>query len=486
MADTAPSLPPVSAEHRRIAASQFEHARQALAKGNYDYGIQLLRACCRLDPANLPYRQALRQAERAKYGNKPRRSPLATMTSAGSRLRLRQALLRGDYLAALEHAEDILLKNPWDVGAHLALGQAFAALQQLDLAVWSVEQARQVHPKSPKVLRVLAQLYEKRGNFHQAAILWEMVRRADPKDVEAQHKAKDLAASETIVRGRYEEALLGTQEQATAQTAEHDSPREPASTPARAATPSGDRFARQIAAWQEKIAAQPGNPQPYLQLAGFYRQLRRFEDARKLLEQGLTATGNHFELACELADLDIEPLRADLALAEEKLRGNPADAELQTLRNRLEREILQRELDLYRRKAERYPTDMSYRLEMGIRLLRLGQVEEAIHELQAARVDPRQQWRALLYLGYSFKVRKNWRLAQRNFEEALKCLPASESLLRKELLFELAHGHAEAGNYEQAVELAYELANLDFGYRQIGKLLDDWQSRLAPSSRRPS
>ena len=31
---------------------------------------------------------------------------------------------------------------------------------------------------------------------------------------------------------------------------------------------------------------------------------------------------------------------------------------------------------------------MSHRYEMGLRLLRLGQIDEAIKELQAARADP--------------------------------------------------------------------------------------------------
>jgi hypothetical protein len=66
-------------------------------------------------------------------------------------------------------------------------------------------------------------------------------------------------------------------------------------------------------------------------------------------------------------------------------------------------------------------------------------------------------------------------LAQRNFEEALQTLPAGEEASRKELLFQLAQGAADSGDLSKAIDLAYELANLDFGYRDIGKLLDKWQ-----------
>src|SRR5262249_48009017 len=83
-----------------------------------------------------------------------------------------------------------------------------------------------------------------------------------------------------------------------------------------------------------------------------------------------------------------------------------------------------------------------------------------------------------LYLGHCFRSRHNWRLAKRNFEEALRHLPAGEDEVRKEVLFHLAQGSAEAGELAEAVDLGTELANLDFAYRDIGQLLDQWQPRL--------
>jgi len=84
----------------------------------------------------------------------------------------------------------------------------------------------------------------------------------------------------------------------------------------------------------------------------------------------------------------------------------------------------------------------------------------------------------MLYLGDCFKSRKNWQLAQRNFEDALQNLPPTEEAFRKELLFKLAEGAAGTGDLARAVEYGYELANLDFGYKDIGRLIDDWQARL--------
>jgi hypothetical protein len=121
---------------------------------------------------------------------------------------------------------------------------------------------------------------------------------------------------------------------------------------------------------------------------------------------------------------------------------------------------------------------VGYRLELGMRLAEADQLDEAIVELQHARKDPRLLWKAALHLGLCFKRRNNWRLAQRNFEEALAQLPPGEEDGRKELLYQLAVGSAEAGELQKAVDLGHDLANIDFGYKDIGKLLDEWQERL--------
>jgi len=472
-------LPRLSHEQRRVAAGQFERANQVITTGNHDYGIQLLLTCCKLDPASLIYRQKLRQTEKAKFQNNLRGSSLAFLTTIPAKMKLRKAQRREDHLKVLEIAEQVLVRNPWDVPCQLALAESFEALQLLDLAVWTLDQARQKGPNNPKVNRALARLYEQRGNFTQAMALWNLVKKAAPHDLEAQHKAKDLAASATIAKGRYEEAIHNLQtdppDVGEAETAaEHEALAQTQGS----MTPAEERTNREATALRARIQADPTNPQVYVQLALMYRRADLHDHAAAVLKEGLGPTGNHFELALVLADLEIEPFRRDLALTEEKLRHKPEDKELQKIRSRLVQEINLRELDFFRQKTERYPTEMGHRYEMGLRLLRCGQVDEAIKELQAARSDPRLHGRALVYLGYCFKNRNNWRLAQRNFEEAMQHLPGNEEALRKEIMFQLAQGYADSGDLNRAIEQGYELANLDFSYHDIGKLIDEWQERL--------
>ena len=282
------------------------------------------------------------------------------------------------------------------------------------------------------------------------------MRKARPADQEADRKLKDLAVSETIHRGNYEEAvadagaaskpgggetssdLVRSQEYRVAGAA-------PKPVGDGAAPAPTDRAGREAAPIRARLQNDLANSGLYLQLAAVYRRNGDLEQARAVLQEGLGPSGNAFELAAELTDLEIEPFRQNLALTEERYKAAP-DNELRTLRLRLRKEINTRELELHRRKAERFPTEMSHRYEVGVRLLRGGQIDEAIQELQAARGDPRLRCQSQIQLGHCFKARNNWRLAQRNFEEALRLLPAGETTKKKEVLFLLAQGCAEAGD----------------------------------------
>jgi tetratricopeptide (TPR) repeat protein len=479
------SLRPASAEQRRIAQDSFNRAKELIADGGFEYAIQLLLTCCKLDPANFYYRQELRKTQKAKFGNNLRGSRFAFLTTPRWKAKLKVAKRNRDYLKALDFGEQVLCRNPWDLGAQMDMAEAFDALGLSDLAVFTLDQARQKYPKDATLNRALARLFEKRGDFQKAMVLWQLVRDAIPTDVEAAHKAKDLAASATIQKGQYEEAASGTKDSPVIGRIESR------------ATEKQDKLTREAEPLLTRIAADPTEPSLYLQLAAVYRKGGQYDRARAVLQQGLGPTGNAFQIQLELMELDLAPVRKNLEHAEarlKKLREKKAlaadedappdsgeemsEAELAALRAKLLKEVNAREIDAFRVKAERFPNELAHRIALGERLLRADRVDEAIAELQQARRDERLKWRAALLLGLCFKRRNNWRLAQRNFEEGLAAVPDGEEAVKKELLYQLASGAAENGDLPRALDLGHELANLDFGFKNIGKLLDDWHDRM--------
>jgi serine/threonine protein kinase len=194
-------------EHRQAAAGQFERAREVVAEGNLDYGIHLLLSCCALDPANLGYRRALRRAAKSQHKRKSWSRRLKFLTAPAARVKLLSAKAAGDHLKVLEEGELVLLRHPDDTATHLDMSRAAEALGLGALAIWILEKGRNKKSPDLTLCRTLAKLYEKAGKFSDAIGIWEVVHKVDPTDLEASRKARDLAATDTIARGQYEQGI---------------------------------------------------------------------------------------------------------------------------------------------------------------------------------------------------------------------------------------------------------------------------------------
>jgi hypothetical protein len=201
------ALPGVTRRHLRAALGQFERANQVIAVHDYDYAIHLLLSCCKLDPANLVYRQFLRRLEKALFQNHLRSTRNAWWRTLPAKIMLESAWKAKNYLRVIEYGERILVRNPWDRRAQMIMAEAAEALGLTNLAMWILEQAWQKESHTPALNRALARLYEKRGHLPQAIALWKLMLRENPDDGEAQWQLNDLGARETLMRGQYEKMV---------------------------------------------------------------------------------------------------------------------------------------------------------------------------------------------------------------------------------------------------------------------------------------
>ena len=433
MSDTTP-VPSPTADQKRIAQDSFAQAREAIAERQLDYAIALLLTCCKLDPGNFFYRQTLRKTQKDKFGNNLRGSRFAFLTTPRWKAKVKGAKRSRDYLRVLEHAEQVLCRNPWDMGTQMDMAEAFDALGLSDLAVFTLDQARQKYPRDATLNRALARLFEKRGDFQKAIVLWQLVRESHPSDVEAAHKAKDLAASETIAKGQYEEAAAGTKESPVLGRIE-----------ARAVEKQ-DKVAREADPLREAHRGRPDRAEPCTSSSpAVYRRHGQADRARAALQQGLGPTGNAFQIQLELMDIDLVPVRKNLEHTEARLRKlrhepRPTTRRRTTTDDRA-RTMTEKELTPtpgQARQGDQRPGDRhlpgegrsvpdrgaSTGSNSAPACSRPTWSNEAIEELQQAQRDDRLKWKAEMYLGVCFKKRNNWRLAQRNFEEALAGHPA--------------------------------------------------------------
>ncbi len=153
------------------------------------------------------YRQTLRRFERANVHQSVGRRPFAWIKGLVNQTRVRLARRRRDFRKVIECGELVLVTKPSDRRAHLQMAEAAEKLGLLDVAIWLLEQIWDKRSSTTTLNRTLARLYERRREFMKASILWDLVRRANPDDLEAHHKMQSLAAQDTIARGQYVEAV---------------------------------------------------------------------------------------------------------------------------------------------------------------------------------------------------------------------------------------------------------------------------------------
>src|SRR6185436_6673248 len=107
------------------------------------------------------------------------------------------------------------------------------------------------------------------------------------------------------------------------------------------------------------------------------------------------------------------------------------------------------ELAECQKRAERFPTDLQIRFELGQLYFQAGNISEAIQEFQKAQSNPNRKVRAMSYLGQCYARRNMNDLAVRTMEGALK-----EKLVwdeeKKELAYNLGMVFEKMGKREEA------------------------------------
>jgi serine/threonine protein kinase len=194
----------ISPEQRQAAMAQYERAMENMKQGgDPSYTLQLLLACCRLDPTNLLYRKMLRQIGRDSAT--PRKSSWwsALFNNVPARSQLHTARKAGRHREVLDLGEQVLTQLPGDLPTQLAMAESAHELRLESLALWLLEQARADAPDNVEVLRRLANQYEHNQRFNQAIAIWERLREIDPSNPEFGAKIREIAVNETLTRGNY-------------------------------------------------------------------------------------------------------------------------------------------------------------------------------------------------------------------------------------------------------------------------------------------
>jgi len=129
--------------------------------------------------------------------------------------------------------------------------------------------------------------------------------------------------------------------------------------------------------------------------------------------------------------------------------------------------LLRFELKVYKDRHERYPTDLRVLFELGVRLYRGRQYDQAIPFLQRARNDPKNRDACSLYLGRCFYSKSLFDQAVDTLQDTITEREVADDIVGKELMYWLGRSQEAAGAQDDARKTFGHLLQMDYNYRDV-------------------
>lgn len=448
----------------RPLRDMYDKGKQALQRSNLDYAILHFEQVLQKEPGFYECREALRAAQYRKAGAST--GFFKKMISGASSKPLvakGQMLMRKNPLEALIVAEQILTSDPSSEDGHRLLAEAALAADLPKTAVLSLEIVVKNAPKDRGLRLNLATAYAKTNQAAQAEAIYTDLLKANANDPEVMQAYKNLTARRTLNESGYE-ALAdgsGSYRDVLKDKAESVSMEQENRT-----VKSDDVAAKLIEEYHERLRTEPNNLKLLRNLAEMHVQRKEYDQALEFYNRINSAEGAS-DPSLEKAIAETTLRRYDLV--QSQLDPNAPDYTEQV--NKLQTERIAYQLDECRQRAEKYPTDLVIRFELGQLFLQAGKIGEAIQEFQKAQNNPQKRLQAMGFLAQCFSRRNMNDMAARKLQEALKEKVGFDDE-KKDLIYMLGCVLEKMGKREEAIDQFKIIYEADIAYKDVGTKVD--------------
>lgn len=431
-------------------------AQEALRRRHWDFAVDLYRQLLDLSPDLGEARAGLREALRRRHEAKPAGLFSRALGGAVPLGKAHTLAKLGRHDAAAKALEDYLAKAPMDEAANLLLGQSLEAAGHRRSALAVYEFVAEIAPKNPEGLKAAGALSLAAGEHPKALEYYERALEIDPRDQEALKARKNLAAEAALAAGRYDQVAHSREQLADAQEAQRLERRQRLHL-------SEDELRAELTRLETRFAEEPRDVELMVELSGVHERLGDLEAALELAQRARSYRKGDFELLCRVGDLTAKGIKLRLRQADKDGDREAAD--------RLERELLEAELADHRLRVELRPAEAALRLGLARRLMRAGEWDGALAELQRCGGDGRVARDVAQAKGRCFEAKGFLDLAAKEYEAALAGLPASDERA-KEILYTLGALAEREGDPERARAWYARVYEQDIAYRDISEKME--------------
>ncbi len=448
-------------------------ATSAIETRNFGYAISLIQVILKETPNFLVGRQWLRRAELAT--SKKKGGFMSGLSGGSIQAMKSQGLIKKDPQAAILAAEEIMEKDPHNIGANSLLRDASAAAGMIETVGFALETMCEAEPKNVKFMHELARHYSASDQAEKAIEIYNRISAINPADIEAIKGGKDAAARASMRSGGWDQlGKEGTSYRDVLKNAEEAKSLEQQSRIIKSEDMIEQQLAENFALYNEN----PNNLDVVRKIADLYEKNDDLDNAVSYYRWAveLTKSGDP-GLVRKVNDLTMKNLDRMIGERERWLLDHASNGEADDETRETAARVTS-ELDNFRQekaealirtarsRVERNPTDLNFRYELGEQLVHAKQYTEAIAELQRAQNSPNLGQKAKYLLGQCFEAKNVLPLALKQYEDVRSKLQTMDDL-KKNVTYRLGLVYERSGDKEKYLACMTEIYEIDSGYKDV-------------------
>jgi tetratricopeptide (TPR) repeat protein len=443
----------------------YEKGRAAYDRQNLDYAISIFNQILEKEPGFYDCREALRAAQfkKAEAGSSFFKRALGKATSTGPLLARGRIALHSNPLEAIQLAEQILNQDPHSTMGHKLLADAALAAGLPRTAVLSLEIVFKNSQGDRDLALRLAKALVDAGQSERAEEILGDLQQNDPGNSEISQALKNLSVHRTMEEGGYNDLADGS---GSYRDILKDKEQSKALEQDQREVKTGDVAANLIQEYETRLAQEPKNLRLLRSLAELYAQKNEFDASlayyQRILDAGM---GGDSTIEKNIADTHLKKFD----YLESKLDPNAPDYAQSVAGIKADRQAFQ--LAECKARADKFPSDLGIRFELGELYYETGHITEAIQELQKSQNNPHRRVQSLFYLGQCFASRGMNDLAARTLQNAIKEKVVFDDE-KKELIYALGCVLEKMKKTEEAMDQLKQIYEVDISYKDVAAKVD--------------
>ena len=223
---------------------------------------------------------------------------------------------------------------------------------------------------------------------------------------------------------------------------------------------------RLIGEYEARLQGEPGNLKIVRSLAELYTQKAQYDRALEYYQRIQSSDlGGDATIDRAVAEVTVRRFEQQLS------QLDPAAEDFAEQTARIQAAKDDYKLAECQKRAEKYPTDMAIRFELGQLYFQAGKITEATGEFQKAQQNMHKRFAAMSYLAQCFARRNMNDSAVRTLQNAIKEKAALDDE-KKDLIYNLGCVFEKMGKKAEAIEQFLVLYESDVNYRDVGAKVD--------------